>query len=846
MFSFLFFVSLLILFFHSSIRVWILFLFIISYPNFSFLVSHFSDINFKNLLAVGEFSFSTLFLDYPDLLFLWIQKFFIFSLLLFSFYWALSFLLYKIALFFKSVPKISETEKITLTVGDIGIEKDFLTGHIKKKKLLSKKFPVFSQEEESFLATQVERLCDISSEWDFLNRKKLNLQEEEILKKEKFFGLTLPKKYEGLNFSPLAHAKVIEKIASHNIPLSIITMVPNSLGPAELLLKYGSPAQKEQHLKNLALGKKWPCFGLTEAQAGSDASSIQSLAVLFKEKDKLKLKVNFEKRWITLSSRADLIGLAVQLKDPDRLLSDKINLGITVLLVPGDSKGLERGTYHNPMDLPIYNAPIKGVDVVLSAESAILGGLKEAGKGWKMLMECLSAGRAISLPALAAASSKRASLLTGTHSFVRRQFGLPLSKFEGIQNSLADIFGWTHLITATQHFTLSYLNEGVVSPVASALTKYQLTELSQKVIKKSMDIMGGAGLSLGPRNKIAALYKAIPLAITVEGANILTRTFIIYGQGLMKLHPQAYSLVQALEKKDFFLFHKHILKFLYHFLCQFVRCWFYFLFHLLLSFLAFFYFKLKTLLYFITRLSFLKKNPYCLVKEFLVLQKLKYSSTLFSFLSHLSLMALGGGLKKRGQTSGRFADWLSLQYMISSLIWYQHHKKTNPLLTAWALDYCFLENQKTALALLTNYPRSFFRLILKPLVWILRIHPLGYELSDSFGKKLVQEFFKDSNLRESLCEGIYRSKDPEDQLNKLKKAFELSLKETEILKNNLKKKKSFQTKESSHKRNQLLQKNTLYEKNKFSKEEQEIINKARSARYEAIQVDAFSKEEYFK
>jgi len=316
-------------------------------------------------------------------------------------------------------------------------------------------------------------------------------------------------------------------------------MVPNSLGPAELLLKYGSPQQKEKHLKSLALGEKWPCFALTEVQAGSDASSIQSSAVLFQEKGELKLRVNFEKRWITLSSRADLIALAVQLKDPERLLSHKKDLGITVLLIPGDSKGLERGSYHNPMDLPIYNASIKAVDLILPAEESLLGGLKQAGKGWKMLMECLSAGRAISLPALAVASSKRAVFITGTHSFVRRQFGFPLCQFEGIENSLAQIFGWTHLITATQHFTLSSLNQGVISPVASALTKYQLTELSQKVIKKSMDIMGGSGLSLGPKNKIATLYKALPLAITVEGANGLTRNFITYGQGLMKLHPQA-------------------------------------------------------------------------------------------------------------------------------------------------------------------------------------------------------------------------------------------------------------------------------------------------------------------
>ena len=834
---FLLFIFLLLLFLQCSIRVWLAFLFLIFCPSLSFLALDLSVLDLKNIVFFPEettssSSFSGLKeeQDFNSLFFLsWFKNSLILLLVFFCFYWCLPFLLYKLALIFKVLPKISETEKTALNTGDIGIEKDFLIGSIKKKTLLSQKFPVFSQEEKNFLNKQVENLCDLSSEWDFLKRKKLSRQEEEFLKEEKFFGLTLPKKYEGLGFSPLAHAKVIEKIASHNIPLSILTMVPNSIGPAELLLKYGSSTQKEKHLKSLALGKKWPCFGLTESQAGSDASSIQSSAVLFKEKGGINLRVNFEKRWITLSARADLIGLAVQLKDPDQILSDKKDLGITALLIPSSLKGIERGTYHNPMDLPIYNAPIKGVDVVLPAEEGILGGLKQAGKGWKMLIECLSSGRAISLPALAVASSKRCSFLVGTHSFVRRQFRLPISKFEGVESSLAGVFGLTHLITTTHLFTLSSLNQGIVSPVVSALTKYQLTELSQKVIKKSMDIMGGAGLSLGPRNKIASLYKAIPLAITVEGANILTRTFITYGQGLMKLHPQAQSLVQSLEKRDFLLFHKAISRLCYHLFCQFVRFWFYFVFQILLSFFAFFYFKLKSLLYFMTRVDLFKSNPYCAVRKFLVLQKLKYSSTLFSFLSDLSLISLGGTIKKRGQTSGRFADWLSLQYMISSLIWHQRHKKTNPLLTVWGLDYCFLENQNTALALLRNYPQAFCRWLLKPFIWALRIHPLGYDLSDSTGKKLVQQFFKDSDFRKSLCEGMYYPKDPEDQINKLKKAFDLSLKEADILKHKV---------GGSGKQNSS-------QKKIYSLEEQELIKQARSARKEAIQVDAFTEEEYF-
>ena len=456
--------------------------------------------------------------------------------------------------------------------------------------------------------------------------------------------------------------------------------------------------------------------------------------------------MNFEKRWITLSAKADLIGLSVQLKDPELILSNEKDLGITLVLIPSHLKGIERGFYHNPMDIPIYNAPIKGKNVVVSAESAIIGGLKQAGRGWKMLVESLSAGRAISLPSLAVAASKRCSWFVGSYSLVRKQFGLPIGKFEGVQDSLAFIFGITHLITASHAFTLSSLNQGVVSPVVSALTKYRLTELCQQVVKKGMDIMGGAGLTLGPRNQIVTLYKALPLAVTVEGANILTRTFITYGQGLMKLHPQAYPLIQSLESKDYIQFHKNINVFLYHLICHFFRFLGYFVLNTALSFIAFFYFKARFFLAFIMKGRF-ADSSYGSFYEFLSIQKLRFSSVLFGLLSDLSLIALGGKLKKRGQLSGRFADWLSAQYMIAALIWHHRHKKIDPLLTEWCLEYCFLENQKTALALLKNYPQALIRFLLKPFVGLLQIMPLGYNLSDSLGKKLVKRFFEDPEFK---------------------------------------------------------------------------------------------------
>ena len=852
-------IALLLLFFFSPLIVWLIFLFI--------------------FLFLWPLDFLPVYLIFVSILI----GFFLLRL-------ALSFLFFKAVKKLKLLPKISETERVALQVGETWLEKEFFTGRPNFKTFLEQKTPVLSKEERDFLDNPTEELCSLSTEWDFLQRKKLTHKEEEFIKKGKFFGLNIPREYEGLGFSPFAHAKVIEKLASHNIPLSIIAMVPNSLGPAELLLKYGTEKQKNQYLSSLASAQLWPCFGLTEAQAGSDASSIQSEGILFKEGEELKIRLNFEKRWITLSAKADLIGLAVRLKDPDQLYSEKTDLGITCVLLTSNLKGIERGFYHDPMGLPIYNAPIKGKDVIVSAETAIIGGLKQAGQGWKMLMESLSMGRSISLPALSLACGKRVSWLTGTYAFVRKQFGLPIGKFSAIQEKLAAIVGLTHLMNVTHTFTLSGLNQGIVSPVVSAFTKYQLTELVQKVVKQGMDIMGGAGLSLGPKNKIALLHTALPLAVTVEGANTLSRTLIVYGQGLLKTHPQAYAIIQALENNNLKIFHKNFWIFLYQTLCHFVRSCVFTLTRACLAQPVFFirnlveFFHNKLSLKFSSFMkipllssflkipllpsflkipllpsflkipllssflkipllpsflkipllpSFLKipllpsflKIPLLpsflkipLLSSFLkipllpsflkipllpsflrkqeslrknkkqnryrgarYLQKLSWSASLFAFLSNLNLLLLGGKLKTKGQFNGRFADWLSFQYMISAVLWQNRNGSDSWLVSQWTLDYCFLQIQNNVMDILNNYPVAVIRWFLKPLVWTLRLNPLGLKPSDKLDKKLADRLLEDKEFKQKLCDNMYFSKDEEDQFQKLKLAYDLSLKEREIL-----------------------------------------------------------------
>ena len=711
------------------------------------------------------------------------------------------------------MPKISTTEREALLAGNSWIEKEFFTGQPNLRKLLHQEFPRLKQEEEDFLNKETEELCRLSKEWDLIKRKKLSQATESFLKKEKFFGLIIPKQYNGRNFSPFAHAKLIEKLASHNVPLSIITMVPNSLGPAELLLKYGTSEQKNKYLPRLALAEELPCFGLTEDQAGSDASSIKSEGILFKEEDHLKIRLNWDKRWITLSSKATLIGLAVQLKDPDKLYSNKENLGITCLLISGNSPGITKDLYHDPMGIPIYNAPIKGRDVIVFAEEAIIGGLKNAGKGWTMLMESLSAGRGISLPSLSIGFAKKISWLTGAHALVRKQFGLPIGKFEGVEEALAVIAGLTHLMSATQTLTLSGLNQGIHSPVVTALTKYNLTEATQKITKKGMDIMGGAGLSLGPKNKIACLYMSLPIAITVEGANILTRTFITYGQGLIKTHPYIYQIITALEQNSFKSFHQKLWNFLYQCVCNFVR-------GAVLSLTG----------------AWLYICPKPFSKEHRYLQKIAWSSSLFSFLSDLNLIVFGGRLKTKGRLTGRFADLLSCQYMALALIW--HWRQTGAsekswVKTKWGLEYCFLKTQESLESVLNNYPHPLLRFTFKPLLYLLRVNPIGCGPSDKLSKKLASQLLEDEEFRKSLCSNMYFPKDPEDQFQKLNRAYKLSLKESKILR---------KIKQRAGKKISI--KSALKQKI-ISSEEYEILKLTEQAQKEAIQVDVFTEQEYF-
>ena len=450
----------------------------------------------------------------------------------------------------KLMPVISETERVALEAGSTWVDAQLFSGKPDFNWVRGEKYAGVSAEEQAFLDHQVVKLCSLASDWEIFQNKDLPKPVWDYLKKERFFGMIVPKEYGGLGYSAAANSEVVARLASHSGPLAITVMVPNSLGPAELLVHYGTQKQKDYYLPRLARGEEIPCFALTEPEAGSDAGSITSSGVLFRGDDgQIYVKLNWEKRYITLAAVATLIGLAIKLYDPDNLLGKGKDLGITCVLAPADLKGIVLGQRHNPMGLPFFNCPTSGHDVVVSVDQ-IIGGAAGAGRGWQMLMECLAAGRAISLPSQAAGTAKKLTRLVSAYAVIRRQFGISIGQFEGIEEPLARITGLTYLMEAMRIFTVGAVDSGMKPAVISAIAKYNQTELARKVTNDAMDVMGGAAISRGPRNHIGNAYIGLPISITVEGANILTRTMIIFGQGAIRCHPYAYKEVKALMDKD--------------------------------------------------------------------------------------------------------------------------------------------------------------------------------------------------------------------------------------------------------------------------------------------------------
>ena len=442
-----------------------------------------------------------------------------------------------------SLPKISETEWQALEAGTVWIDGEYFTGNPDFKRVLDENYDQLSTEERAFIDGPCQELIDLFDRHEVAETRVVPDHVMQFIKDKGFMGLLIPKEYGGLAFSTLAISSVMAKLSPYSVMVGTLVVIPNSLGAAELIKHYGTDEQKSHYLPKLASGELIPCFGLTEPTAGSDAASIQAEGVVFKDDDgELKLRLNFRKRYITNAPIANLISLACKIDDPDNLLGKGREPGITVVLLHKGTPGLEIGDHHVPIGEAFYNGPIVGQDVIAPVEN-IIGGPDYAGLGWKMLMEQLAGGRAVSLPAGAVGGMRSVAAVTGAYSMVRQQFGIPIGEMEGIQDKVGRIAAMTYLGEAARVFACSAVDAGQQPPVTSAILKQYTTELARELATDGMDVFSGAGVMQGPNNILGKGYCGAPVGITVEGANIMTRTLIVFGQGATRCHPNALNAV---------------------------------------------------------------------------------------------------------------------------------------------------------------------------------------------------------------------------------------------------------------------------------------------------------------
>ena len=657
--------------------------------------------------------------------------------------------------FRKQQPTISAVEKEVLDAGGLWWEKELFTGKPNWRRLLSYELPRLSQEEQQFLDDQTETLCSLLNDWKIVHKDQdLSKQAWAYIKKEGFWGLVIDKEHGGHGFSAYAHLLIISKIASRSLSCAMNVMVPNSLGPATFISMYGTENQKAYYLPRLAEGKEVGCFALTAPEAGSDASAINDTGIVCKGehegKEVLGIKLTFNKRYITLAPIATLIGLAFKLYDPDQLLGDIRNIGISCALVPVKLAGIEIGARHNPLNVGFMNGPIKGKDVFVPIDS-LIGGAAYCGKGWKMMMECLAIGRGISLPSLASAASKIAFKSSSAYAQLRHQFKRPIGEFEGVSSVLARITGYNYLCEATSLFTTIAVEQGKQPAIASAIAKYHLTELARKSVNHAMDIHGGRGIQMGPRNYLANLYSGIPISITVEGANILTRNLIIFGQGVMRAHPFIQKEILAAEKPET----KRKRKKFDAVLLQHIGSTFRSVCRALIDGLT---------------AGYLIRVP-GKGKMRRAMQRLSRMSNAFALVTDMTLLTVGKKLKFKETLSARLGDVLSELYLASSVLFYYSKQKKSDqeaLLVEWCMQYCLGQMQRAFDRALYNYPNRWLGILLRALIF-----PLGRSFfmpRDSLGSSVAKDAQLDSTLRDRLTQCCYIG-DKDDAIGRIEHAF---------------------------------------------------------------------------
>ena len=708
------------------------------------------------------------------------------------------------------MPKISKTEKEALEAGTNWVESNFFKAEVDFDAIKNEKITKLTDAEQSFIDNEVNTLCEMTTDWEIFQDRDLRPDVWQYIKDNKFLGMIIPVEFGGLGFSATAHSHIIEKLVSRSQVLAITIMVPNSLGPAELILKHGTQKQKDDYLEDLAFGRQVPCFGLTEPNAGSDATSITSSGVVFKDEDdgELKIRLNFEKRYITLGNIATLIGLAFVLYDPEHLLGEEEDLGITFGLIDSSLEGLDNSRRHDPLNIPFVNSPIIGKDVVINI-SDVIGAEEGIGNGWKMLVESLSIGRGISLPSVALGGSKLALNVVSTYSSLREQFGLSIKHFEAVEEQVAKIASFTYMLNASRNYTLDAIDNGSRPGVVNSIMKYHATEKFREVMNDSMDVLGGSAIMRGPNNLLAHPYFAIPISITVEGANILTRNLMQFGQGLIKSHPFINKQIDALENDDLKAFDEAFFS------------------HVSLVNKSLF----RTFVCFFTRARFIPTQG-----EFKnYKRKLFWVSAQYTLLTNVVLGLVGPALKKRENLSGRFGDILSYSYLITACLReYDNTKRIEDrVLVDYFCKYAFSEIQTAFEEISKNIG------VLKVFVPLLRLNPISLRSDDSLNNKIVKNLSNKNNLDE-LCKNIFISENKSNRISVLQEAFVLNNKYTpqfKMIKNALK----------SHtlqrgKMSDVLQE--AFTKSLITKDELKDMLEAQKLKDKVISVDSFDAKEY--
>ncbi len=662
----------------------------------------------------------------------------------------------------KTMPSMSVTEREALEAGTTWWEKELFSGKPDWNEFAQIGLPQLSSDEQSFLDNEVSELCGMLNEWDITNNlKDLPPEAWQYLKDKGFFGLIIPKSFGGREFSHYAQSRIMSKIASRSGTAAVTAMVPNSLGPGELLMNYGTEEQKNRWLPGLAKGTEIPCFGLTGPEAGSDAGSIPDTGIVCKGmhdgQEVLGLRLTFSKRWITLAPVATVVGLAFKLHDPEGLLGDasKKEYGITCALIPANHPGMEIGKRHNPGS-PFMNGPIFGTDMFIPMDW-VIGGAAMAGKGWRMLIECLGAGRGVSLPSLSTASSEINYRLVGAYARIRRQFNTEIGKFEGVQEATADIAGTAYTLEAFRQLVTKGLETGSPS-VMTAMAKYHATEMMRKSVEHSMDIVGGRAIQQGPRNFLVYSYHSVPVAITVEGANILTRSLMIFGQGAMRCHPYLFNEMEAMQDEDqargIKTFDKLFTQHLGHVFSNIVRT--------------------KLLGFTRGHFSSVPANADDFSARWY--QRINLLSASFASMSDIALAVLGGNLKRRELLSARLGDIHSQLFIACAILKYHSaHPRTREedVHAEYAITTALNKAQEAMIEFSDNFPVGWVAKLIRYMT--LPYGKIVLKPTDDLTRELGDLMLEDNPVRQHLAQYVYVSHDRNDAAGRVESTYQMLL-----------------------------------------------------------------------